>query len=129
MPLEWTASSARHNIAREDALYAIAHAVGSEELEMVKNYIIGSQALQIETPGQVASFVRTVALYDLPADYYQRFPAEVRALTADALLEIARRYMNPERMVAVVAGDARAIRSKLERFGSVKVVDEKGGSR
>ena len=33
MPLEWTASSARHNIAREDALYAIAHAVGSEELE------------------------------------------------------------------------------------------------
>ncbi|WP_448061760.1 hypothetical protein [Cellulomonas hominis] len=33
MPLEWTDSSARHGIAREDALYAIAHAVGSAELE------------------------------------------------------------------------------------------------
>jgi zinc protease len=103
-----------------------AEPVGNEELEMVKNYIVGSQALQIETPGQVASFVRAVALYDLPADYYQRFPAEVRRLTGDYLLEIARRYMNPERMVAVVAGDARSIREKLERFGPVKVVDEKG---
>lgn len=33
MPLEWTDSSARHSIAREDALYPIAHAAGSAELE------------------------------------------------------------------------------------------------
>ncbi|MBW0254419.1 MULTISPECIES: hypothetical protein [unclassified Cellulomonas] len=33
MPVEWTDSAARHAISREDALYAITHAVGSEELE------------------------------------------------------------------------------------------------
>ncbi len=100
--------------------------VSDEELEMVKNYIIGSQALQIETPGQVASFVRAIALYDLPSDYYERFPAEVRHLTNEFLRGIAGRYMAPERMVSVVAGDAAALRGKLERFGPLRVVDEKG---
>lgn len=100
--------------------------VNDEELTMVKNYVIGSQALQIETPGQVASFVRAVALYDLPADYYQRFPNEVRMLDGKALLQVAQRYMRPTGMVAVIAGDAATIRSGLERFGPVKVVNEKG---
>lgn len=100
--------------------------VTEEELTMVKNYIVGSQALQTETPGQVASLVRTIALYGLPDDYYQRFPEAVRAITREELQEIARTYMAPSRMTVVVAGNAGAIGSRLERFGSVTVVDEKG---
>jgi zinc protease len=100
--------------------------VTEEELEMVKNYVVGSQALQIETPGQVASFVRNIAIYGLPADYYQKLPGVVRALDHEQLLEVARRRMSPGSMIVVVAGDAAAIRSDLEKFGPVTVVDEKG---
>jgi hypothetical protein len=32
MAVEWTASADKHGIPREDALYAIANAVGSEEV-------------------------------------------------------------------------------------------------
>ncbi|MDB5033524.1 MAG: family peptidase [Chlorobi bacterium] len=103
-----------------------AEPVSETELEMVKSYIIGSQALQIETPGQVASFVRAIALFGLPHDYYQRFPAEVRELTREQLLDVARRYMRPDRMVGVIAGDARTIREKLEDICPVKVVNERG---
>ncbi len=100
--------------------------VTDEELEMVKNYIIGSQSLQIETPGQVASFVRMIALYGLDSDYYKRFPGEVRKLTRQELLGVAQRYMRPESMVAVIAGDAASIREKLAAIAPVTVVDEKG---
>lgn len=103
-----------------------ASEVAEEELQMVKNFIIGSQALHIETPGQVASFVRTIALYGLEHDYYKRFPSMVRELTHADLLRAARRFMSPEGMVAVIAGDAASIREKLERIAPVKVVDEKG---
>lgn len=103
-----------------------AEPVAEEELTMVKNYIIGSQALQIETPGQVASFVRTIALYSLPHDYYQRFPEQVRALSGGQLHAVASRYLRPDDMVVVIAGDAKSIRAGLERFGPVKVVNEKG---
>jgi predicted Zn-dependent peptidase len=83
------------------------------ELAMVVNFILGSQSLQTETPGQVAGFVRTIALYDLPHDYYVRFPDAIRALTRDDLHHVARRYLSPDRMIAVVCGDAR----KLPRAG------------
>jgi len=109
-------------------LHAISTApVTEDELRMVKNFIIGSQSLQIETPGQVASFVRVIALYGLDSDYYQRFPDEVRKLTGDDLLRVARRFMNPDGMTAVIAGDVAAIRGRLEMIAPVTVVDEKGG--
>ncbi|MBS1913283.1 MAG: insulinase family protein [Bacteroidetes bacterium] len=111
-------------------LEAIIHeAVTEEELTMVKNFIVGSQALQTETPGQVASFVRAIALYDLPDDYYRRFPDMVRAIGREELLTIARRYMNPDHMVAVIAGDASVISGELERFGPVRVVNDRGIAR
>ena len=50
----------------------------------------------------------------------------VRRLGREELLTVAARHMNPDSMVIVVVGDAAVIREKLERFGPVKVVDEKG---
>jgi hypothetical protein len=32
MPIEWTLSSAKHEVPREEALYAISNATGSQEL-------------------------------------------------------------------------------------------------
>ncbi|AMM22793.1 hypothetical protein AX769_21900 (plasmid) [Frondihabitans sp. PAMC 28766] len=33
MPIEWTTSAGKHKVPREDVLYAIANATGSEELQ------------------------------------------------------------------------------------------------
>lgn len=93
--------------------------VGEEELQMVKRYIIGSQALQTETPGQVASFVRSIALYGLPHDYYVHFPSMVEELTSDRLLDVARRLLDPATMTIIAVGNAAGIAGGLERFGPV----------
>lgn len=96
--------------------------ISEDELTMVKNFILGSQSLQIETPGQVAGFVRTIALYGLPHDYYERFPLAVRALTRERILEVAQKYLQPERMIVVVCGAAENIAGELAEFGAVEVV-------
>jgi zinc protease len=100
--------------------------ISDEELAMVVNFILGSQSLQIETPGQVAGFIRTIALYDLPHDYYNHFPAAVREVTRERILDVARRYLSPDRMITVVCGDAAKIAAELEAFGVVTVVDDEG---
>lgn len=104
----------------------VAELISEEELTMVTNYILGLQALQIETPGQVAGFVRTIALYDLPHDYYARFPSMIRAVTREQILEVARRYMDPAKMIIVVVGDAAKIKSELDGIGPVSVVGAEG---
>lgn len=103
-----------------------AEPVTEEELTMVKNYVVGSQALQIETPGQVASFVKAIALYGLSATFFDRFPEEVRLLDTEKLLQTAAQWLQPDRMTIIVTGDATAIQEELQEFGPVTVVDEKG---
>jgi zinc protease len=97
--------------------------ITEEELVMVKSFILGSQSLQIETPGQVAGFVRTIALYGLPHDYYVKFPMAVRELTREKLLEVAQRYLRPEKMIVVVCGAAEKVAGDLGEFGEVIVVE------
>jgi zinc protease len=96
--------------------------ISEEELAMVVNFILGSQSLQIETPSQVAGFVRTIALYDLPHDYYVQFPAMVRTVTREQIRDVAQAYLAPDRMIVVVCGDAARIREQVAGFGSVSVV-------
>jgi len=90
--------------------------VGEEEIEMARNYIVGSQALQTETPGQIASFVRAIALYDLDDDYYRRFPDLVRSVTPEDVLRVCSLCMDPSAMIAVVVGDRATIAPGLARL-------------
>lgn len=100
--------------------------VTEEELTMVKNYVIGSFPLQIETPQQVASRIAMIILYDLEKDYFDTYRARVAALTEIELLQAAKKYLQPEKLTIVVGGDATALRSALGEFGTVELYSAEG---
>jgi zinc protease len=100
--------------------------VTPEELTMVKEFIIGSFPLQIETPNQIASKAIDLELYDLPRNFYDTFNDHVEAVTAQDLLLVAQKHLHPDRAAIVVAGDPKEIAQKLQSFGSVEVVNADG---
>jgi zinc protease len=100
--------------------------VTADELDMVKKFIIGSFPLQIETPNQIASKAIDLELYDLPRDFYDTFNERVEAITAEDLLQTARRYIHPDGVAIVIAGNSKEVASKLQKFGAVEVVDVDG---
>ena len=55
----------------------------------------------------------TLVIYGLPADYYDTYRNNIRAVTLDAVLEAARRHLHPDQLQTVVVGDARVIRDSL----------------
>lgn len=91
------------------------------ELQMVKQYIIGSFPLSIETPQQVANRIASLVLYDLGMDYYDRFRDDVAKVTADDLLRAAKQHLHPDSLVIGVSGDAKVLEPELRAFGPVKV--------
>ncbi|MBS1903860.1 MAG: insulinase family protein [Bacteroidetes bacterium] len=95
--------------------------VEPHELQMVQQYIIGSFPLSIETPQQVANRIASLVLYDLGADYYDRFRDQVAAVTADDLLRAAKAHLHPDALVIGVSGDANALETELRAFGEVDV--------
>lgn len=64
----------------------------------------------------------TMTAYDLPYDYIKQEEAYVKELTTDKQLEMVRKYIDPERMYYVVAGDAASQMGKLEKAGLGKPV-------
>ena len=78
--------------------------VPADELEMVKNYLAGDMCRSYES---VLSLPEAWILQEtagLPDDYLQRTADEIRAVTADELLQTAQRYFCKENLIEVVAG-------------------------
>jgi predicted Zn-dependent peptidase len=100
--------------------------VAATELEEQKRSIVASFALSLESPAQLLSYAITRKLYDLPADYWDTYPARVMAVTAEDVQRVARQYVNPQTQQVVVVGDAGKLRPVLEKFGSVEVYDADG---
>lgn len=98
--------------------------VSADELSMVKNYIIGSFPLSVETPQQVAGRVSTLALYGLKLDYYDKFRDSVAALTREDLLRTAQTYIHPDSVTIVASGDAKALENDMKSFGEVEIFDQ-----
>jgi zinc protease len=92
------------------------------ELDDVRSYLAGVFPLRLETTVGLAARLSQIAVYGLPDDYFEGYPARILAVTADDVLRAARDHLHPERMVAVVVGDAAELREPLEEFGEVRVI-------
>jgi zinc protease len=100
--------------------------VSASELELAKSYLTGNFPLTIETPQQIASQVAQARLLGQPADHVQTWRTRLAAVTAADVQRVAKQYYNPENALVVVSGDASVLKPKLEKYGTVTVVDEEG---
>jgi predicted Zn-dependent peptidase len=73
----------------------------------------------------VASRLAELELYDLGEDYWSRYPESIAGVSAEAVMDAARRYLDPERMRVAVVGDAAKVRSSIESLGIGPVRDER----
>jgi len=94
-----------------------------DELAMVKNYLTGLFPIQLETPQQVAGRVITVELYQLPKNYYRNYRNNIRRVTARDIRSVARKYIDPEKVIITLCGNAKEISSKLKKFGQIRIFD------
>jgi zinc protease len=61
-------------------------------------------------------------------DYFLRFPQQVNAVTTEAVQDVARRHLIPDRMVVVAVGDRAKIDPQLREvgLGSLELRDSDG---
>ncbi|MCQ3939226.1 MAG: insulinase family protein [Chloroflexi bacterium] len=78
--------------------------VTKEELADSQANYIGRLPLSLESNNGMVSAILNIHRYDLGMDYYQRYESLVRSVTRDDVLETARKYIDPERLVIAVAG-------------------------
>jgi zinc protease len=88
--------------------------ISDEELSLAKDYLEGVFPIRYETTAAIASALATLVIYDLPADYYDSYRANVHNVSGDAVLEAARLHLHPELLQTVIVGDSGIVRDSLD---------------
>jgi len=93
-----------------------------QELAEAKSYMTGSYPLNFETPSQIAGQLLNIDLFELGADYIEKYRSRIEAVSAEDVRRVAQKYLHPEDMVMVVVSKADDIAPNLEILGPVEVV-------
>jgi len=78
--------------------------VTKDELADSQANYIGRLPLSFESNSGVAGALLSIERYNLGLDYYQRYEGLVRSVTRANVLETARKYIDPDRLVIATAG-------------------------
>jgi len=97
-----------------------------EELALAINALTLSLPRTFETVGQVSRRVAQQVIYDLPDDYWEVYPREIRAVTRDDVQRVAERLLSSDRIAIVVVGPVEECRDGLAEFGVVETRDIHG---
>jgi len=118
---EVSADAVRETLAEIDGMRS--EEVPADELSLATSYLEGVFPIRYETTAAIASALATLVTFGLSEDFYDTYRDNIRAVTPQDVLMAARTHVHPEKLQAVVVGDAAVIKAPLEKleFGPVSV--------
>ncbi|PWD99788.1 M16 family metallopeptidase [Marinilabilia rubra] len=108
----WGISSEVAGESRDKAIEAIfgefdklrSTPVPEDELQMVKNYMMGEMLRNFDGPFSTADIYRTLQEYGMDFDFYQKMIDYIREVSAEEIRKTAERYLRREDFWIVAAG-------------------------
>jgi zinc protease len=102
--------------------------MNSDELQKAKDSLANSLPGAFETSANAVNSFSNVFTYDLGLDYYTKYAQQVNAVTGEQALNVALRYLQPDKLVVVAVGDRKVIEPELEKLklGQVEIRDAEG---
>ncbi len=95
--------------------------VSSQELEETQDYLVGVFPYTLQTISDIAKRLEAIAIFDLPMDYYEHYPAVLADISQEDLLAAAQQHLDPDHLAIVAVGPAKDLRPQMESFGPVLV--------
>ena len=88
----------------------------AEELQGIKNYLVGIYVLQNSTRAGVIGQLEDKNYHELSADYLDTYVSRLAAVTPADVSEMVRKYLIFEKMTMVVVGDRSKIDAQLKPY-------------
>lgn len=79
--------------------------ISPDELNLVRQYMLSEQVKTLDTPFNMASYVASTWLYGVYPEYFNRQIDTVLHATPQLLQQMAKRYLNLDKLRVVIAGD------------------------
>lgn len=96
--------------------------VSPKELDDAKQAFLNSFVFSFSSPAQIVNRQMSLEYYGLPADFLERFRANIEKVTVKDLARVAKRHLAPSRLVILAVGDERTFDKPLSTFGRVRTM-------
>ena len=114
----------------KDEISKYRNGISEENLTFTKNSLIKSNTRRFETLGALMGMLGSIAKYDLAYDYIKEQEEYVQGFDAEKHKQLAQKYLNPDKMVYLVVGDAKSQLRSLRKLGLGKpILIDKDGNR
>ena len=91
--------------------------VEDQELEHTKNYLMGVFPVTVQSASDIAGRLLDIELYGLPEDYFDHYRESIGAVSKDDVERVAKKYIDPDRALIVIVGNAKQVREPLGTLG------------
>ncbi|MES2567416.1 MAG: pitrilysin family protein [Bacteroidota bacterium] len=78
--------------------------VDAEELETVRNYVLGQFLRSVDGPYSLADKFKAIWEFGLGYDYFEKYFAAVKAITPEEIKDLANKYLKEEDLIELVVG-------------------------
>jgi len=93
-----------------------------KDLEVTKGFLIKSNARALETANSKLSMLQNISTYGWAKDYAKQREEIVKNMTVTEIQELADKYLNTDKMVWLVVGDAKTQMKGMEKLGFGKPI-------
>lgn len=91
--------------------------IPAEEVERARNFLAMRYPAGFQSVAGIAGRLGELVQYGLPADYFNRYVANVLAVTDEDVERVARQYIDPENVTIFVVGDRNVIEQQVRDLG------------
>ncbi|HEX8638417.1 MAG TPA: pitrilysin family protein, partial [Pyrinomonadaceae bacterium] len=116
-------SSVRTNVTLESAqlikeiLQNYGKSYSPSDLETTKSFLIKSNARAFETAGAKLNMLENISKYGWKYDYVKDRENIVKNMTVEQIRDLSSKYLNADKMIWFIAGDARTQLPRLKELG------------
>ena len=116
-------SGVRSNVTLESAqlvkkiLEEYPTTFSDKDLETTKSFLIKSNARAFETSRAKLNMLTNISDYGMSPDYVKDREKIVNNMTKERISELANKYVNPEKMIWLVVGDAETQFDRMKELG------------
>jgi zinc protease len=93
-----------------------------KDLETTKGFLIKSNARAFETSGAKLNMLSNISAYGWNADYIKDREKVVKNITKERISALANQYVNPNKMIWLIVGDAATQLERMKELGFGEVI-------
>jgi zinc protease len=94
-----------------------------DELSHAKESLLNAFVFTADSREKVLNQRMMLEFYGYPADFYQRYPANIQKVTAEDVASVAKKYIHPDQFRVLVLGNEKDFEKPLSSLGEVTRLD------